>query len=125
MKLTAIVVWILLLVWLVVGSVGGVILLRRPPGEQRALVAAEATVAFLPALAIVGGALAVGVVHLLSGGKKNPYAAQAFAILVLTPRLTPDAQALWQAAVRMGWEIERLERWDVPERLRNSPFSCS
>lgn len=38
--------------------------------------------------------------------------------LILTPRFTPDAQALWQAAVRKGWAIERLERWEVPDRLR-------
>lgn len=39
--------------------------------------------------------------------------------LVLTPRFTPDAQALWQAAVRKGWDIERLERWEVPASMRN------
>ncbi|MCC6737856.1 MAG: ATP-grasp domain-containing protein [Planctomycetia bacterium] len=41
--------------------------------------------------------------------------------LILTPGFTPDAQALWQAAVRKGWGIERLERWAVPDRLRNVP----
>lgn len=38
--------------------------------------------------------------------------------LVLTPRQTDDAQALWKAAARQGWSIERLPNWRVPGRLR-------
>lgn len=38
--------------------------------------------------------------------------------LILTPRQTDDAQALWKAASRQGWPIERLPNWRVPEHLR-------
>jgi hypothetical protein len=27
--------------------------------------------------------------------------------LILTPRFTDDAQALWRAAQRLGWNVER------------------
>ena len=37
--------------------------------------------------------------------------------LVLTPRFTDDAQALWRAAGRLGWAVERLPSWRVPECL--------
>jgi hypothetical protein len=39
--------------------------------------------------------------------------------LILTPRFTDDAQALWRAAVRLGWNVERLATWRVPEELRS------
>jgi hypothetical protein len=39
--------------------------------------------------------------------------------LILTPRFTDDAQALWRAANRLGWEVERLTSWRAPEGLRN------
>ncbi|ALN55687.1 hypothetical protein GLE_0329 [Lysobacter enzymogenes] len=39
--------------------------------------------------------------------------------LILTPRHTDDAQALWKAASRQGWSIERLPGWRVPDRLRD------
>lgn len=41
--------------------------------------------------------------------------------LILTPRFTDDAQALWRAAGRLGWDVERLTSWRVPEDLRSVP----
>ena len=41
--------------------------------------------------------------------------------LILTPRFTGDAQALWRAAVQLGWGVERLTSWRVPEDLRAVP----
>jgi ATP-grasp domain, R2K clade family 2 len=38
--------------------------------------------------------------------------------LILTPRFTDDAQALWRAAIQLGWSVERLTSWRVPEELR-------
>lgn len=38
--------------------------------------------------------------------------------LILTPRHTDDSQALWKAAARRGWSIERLPGWRVPPHLR-------
>jgi hypothetical protein len=38
--------------------------------------------------------------------------------LILTPRYTADTQALWKAAARMGWSVERLSEWRVPPHLR-------
>ncbi len=37
--------------------------------------------------------------------------------LILTPRYTADAQALWRAAGELGWDVERLTSWSVPEEL--------
>lgn len=37
--------------------------------------------------------------------------------LLLTPRYTDDAQALWRAAIELGWDVERITRWDVPAHL--------
>ena len=37
--------------------------------------------------------------------------------LILTPRFTDDAQALWRAAGRLGWRVERLQGWHVPADL--------
>jgi hypothetical protein len=39
--------------------------------------------------------------------------------LILTPRYTEDAQALWAAAGRLGWKVERLPGWRVPEHLKH------
>jgi len=39
--------------------------------------------------------------------------------LVLTPRYTEDTQTLWRAAVQLGWHVERLTSWRVPETLRS------
>jgi hypothetical protein len=41
--------------------------------------------------------------------------------LVLTPRQTEDAQALWRAASQLGWRVERLQSWRVPDDLRGVP----
>jgi hypothetical protein len=41
--------------------------------------------------------------------------------LVLTPRYTEDAQALWRAAGRLGWDVQRLTTWHIPEDLRSVP----
>lgn len=38
--------------------------------------------------------------------------------LFLTPRYSTDAQALWKAAASLGWRIERLANWQIPEELR-------
>jgi len=37
--------------------------------------------------------------------------------LILTPRFTEDAQALWRGAISLGWRVERLWSWRVPEQL--------
>jgi hypothetical protein len=39
--------------------------------------------------------------------------------LILTPRFTEDAQALWRAATQLGWNVERLRSWQVPDELRS------
>ena len=39
--------------------------------------------------------------------------------LVLTPRYTEDSQLLWRAAGRVGWNVERLQTWRIPDHLRN------
>ena len=38
--------------------------------------------------------------------------------LILTPRFTEDAQSLWRAALELGWSVERLQSWRVPDELR-------
>ncbi len=38
--------------------------------------------------------------------------------LILTPRFTEDAQALWRAAGQLGWHVERLTSWRIPDELR-------
>ncbi len=37
--------------------------------------------------------------------------------LILTPRHTSDSQLLWRAAIRLGWRVERLQSWRIPEHL--------
>ena len=37
--------------------------------------------------------------------------------LILTPRYTEDSQALWRAAIRLGWGVKRLSGWRVPPEL--------
>jgi hypothetical protein len=37
--------------------------------------------------------------------------------LILTPRYTEDAQALWQSAIAKGWQVERLTNWRVSAEL--------
>jgi hypothetical protein len=41
--------------------------------------------------------------------------------LILTPRFTEDAQALWRAAGQLGWRVERLTSWRIPDELRAAP----
>jgi hypothetical protein len=38
--------------------------------------------------------------------------------LILTPRYSEDAQALWRAATQLGWQVERLVNWRLPEDLK-------
>ena len=35
--------------------------------------------------------------------------------LLLTPRQTEDAQALWRGTVSLGWHVHRVHGWKVPE----------
>ena len=37
--------------------------------------------------------------------------------LILTPRFTEDSQALWRAAIQLGWNVERLNSWRVSTRF--------
>jgi hypothetical protein len=37
--------------------------------------------------------------------------------LILTPRYTEDAQALWRSAIAKGWQVERLKNWRVSAEL--------
>lgn len=41
--------------------------------------------------------------------------------LILTPRFTEDAQTLWRAAGQLGWAVERLTSWRVPDAIRTFP----
>ena len=41
--------------------------------------------------------------------------------LILTPRFTADAQALWRAAQQLGWRVERLTGWRVLPDLAAAP----
>lgn len=41
--------------------------------------------------------------------------------LILTPRYTDDSQALWRAANRLGWRVERLINWRLPDELKLVP----
>ncbi len=38
--------------------------------------------------------------------------------LILTPRYDQDSQALWRAANRLGWRVERLINWRLPDELK-------
>jgi hypothetical protein len=38
--------------------------------------------------------------------------------LILSPRYTPDSNALWKAAIDQGWTLERLQSHRPPEHLR-------
>ena len=37
--------------------------------------------------------------------------------LILPPRFSDDTNILWRAAIGLGWNIERLQSWRVPESL--------
>jgi hypothetical protein len=41
--------------------------------------------------------------------------------LILPPRYTEASQALWKAAGSIGWTVERLTSWRVPDHLRELP----
>jgi hypothetical protein len=55
---------------------------------------------------------------ILLHGKLGP---SVMPTLFLTPRQTEDAQALWRAAGQLGWGVERLASWRMPEALRSAP----
>lgn len=38
-------------------------------------------------------------------------------VLVLSPRYSEDSRVLRRAALQVGWQVERLGGWEVPERL--------
>ena len=38
-------------------------------------------------------------------------------MLVVTPRVTPDTEAILAAARAVGWETQRLATWRVPAEL--------
>jgi hypothetical protein len=42
---------------------------------------------------------------------------QTIPVLILSPRYTEDSRILRRAALQLGWHVERLGGWDVPERL--------
>lgn len=44
--------------------------------------------------------------------------------LILSPRQTDDAQALWRAAIARGWDVVRLKTWKIPDSLSHcsEPF---
>src|SRR5438874_1371695 len=37
--------------------------------------------------------------------------------LLLAPLFTEDSEALWRAALKAGWSVERVRGWSVPEGL--------
>ncbi|KPL91198.1 ATP-grasp domain-containing protein [Herpetosiphon geysericola] len=41
--------------------------------------------------------------------------------LVLSPRYTPDSQALWRAAIQRGWHVQRLTHWTAPPQVPINP----
>ncbi len=38
--------------------------------------------------------------------------------LILPPRYSDDSNTLWRTAIELGWNIERLQSWRVPEDFR-------
>lgn len=40
--------------------------------------------------------------------------------LILPPRYSDDSNTLWRASIALGWNIERLQSWRVPEDFRPS-----
>lgn len=39
--------------------------------------------------------------------------------LIFTPRYTDDSQALWKAAGALGWQVQRLTNWRVPDHMQD------
>jgi hypothetical protein len=56
----------------------------------------------------------------LDGLNCRDHEQKAMPTLILTPRYTEDAQALWRAAIALGWDVERLQGWRVPKDLRKA-----
>lgn len=38
-------------------------------------------------------------------------------LLVLAPRVTDDSQAIWKAAIDLGWSTTRIQGWRVPDTM--------
>jgi ATP-grasp domain, R2K clade family 2 len=47
----------------------------------------------------------------------SPHPERAVPVLVLSPRYSEDSRVLRSTALQLGWHVERLGNWDVPERL--------
>lgn len=47
----------------------------------------------------------------------SPHPENAVPVLVLSPRYSEDSRLLRRAALQLGWHVERLGGWEVPERL--------
>ena len=45
------------------------------------------------------------------------------ALLLLSPRFTPDSIALREAALQRGWRVERLPNWRAPDWLRGQDLA--
>lgn len=41
--------------------------------------------------------------------------------LFLSPRYTPDSRLMRDAAVAVGWQVERMATWTIPEQLPSPP----
>ena len=41
--------------------------------------------------------------------------------LILSPRQTEDGQRLWRAASQLGWRVERLASWRIPDDFIDLP----
>ena len=48
----------------------------------------------------------------------HSYYLSAMPTLVLSPRVTDASEAMGEAALRLGWDVERLPSWNTPEHLR-------
>lgn len=38
-------------------------------------------------------------------------------LLLLAPRITDDTKAMWKAALDLGWSVQRIPNWRVPEGI--------
>lgn len=38
-------------------------------------------------------------------------------LLLLAPRITDDSKAMWKAALDLGWSVQRIPNWRVPDGL--------
>ncbi len=39
--------------------------------------------------------------------------------LMLIPRYSEDAQSLWRAATKIGWNVERLLNWRLSNKMQH------